>query len=152
MSLRIKNQVDFLAGLVFTVLGLAFAIQSLPHQLGTAGEMGPGYFPLMLGLLLALLGLVVLASSTITGDENDRLDAIRLRPVFLVTSAVVLFGLLLIPLGLVGSSFVLVILSASASQEFRWRYALITALVMVVISYILFVYGLGLPIPTWPKD
>ncbi|MHA6688079.1 tripartite tricarboxylate transporter TctB family protein [Mesorhizobium sp. A556] len=150
MTLRIKSQVDFLAGLMFTILGVAFTLLSLRYRLGSAGSMGPGYFPMVLGLLLAVLGLIVLAAST-TGEEEDALETINLRPVGLVTGAVALFGTFLVPLGLLVSSFMLIVLSALASKEFHWRYAVLTAIVMIVACYLMFVVGLGLPMPIWPR-
>lgn len=56
----IKNLQDFLAGLLFLALGIGFGWVASRHTLGSAADMGPGYVPLLLGLLLALLGVLIL--------------------------------------------------------------------------------------------
>jgi len=56
----IKNLQDFLAGLLFLGFGVGFGWAATRHPLGEAADMGPGYFPLLMGLLLALLGALIL--------------------------------------------------------------------------------------------
>lgn len=56
----IKNLQDFLAGLLFLTLGVGFGWAASRHPLGSAADMGPGYVPLLFGLLLALIGLLIL--------------------------------------------------------------------------------------------
>lgn len=56
----IKNLQDFLAGLLFLGLGIGFGWAASRHALGSAADMGPGYVPLLLGLLLGLLGVFIL--------------------------------------------------------------------------------------------
>ena len=62
-GLRIKNYKDFYTGVLFVLFGVGFAWRATLHSLGTAAKMGPGYFPLMLGGLLTLIGVVILARS-----------------------------------------------------------------------------------------
>ncbi len=59
MTIKIKNEPDFYCGLMFTVAGIAFAWGATNYTVGDAARMGPGYFPLMLGVLMALVGLVI---------------------------------------------------------------------------------------------
>ena len=56
---------DLVAGGIFVALGLAFAIGARSYELGTAFRMGPGYVPLVLGGLLALLGLAVIGNGVL---------------------------------------------------------------------------------------
>ena len=150
MKLSIRNQPDFFAGLLFIGIGVAFGGLATQYHLGTLAEMGPGFFPLILCALLTIIGAVV-AFRSVTGiDEIDRIDSIGWRPLVSILAALTLFGLLLMPLGFVVATIVLVLLSASASHEFGWRYALMTTAVLIVSCYLIFIYGLGLPMPTWP--
>jgi hypothetical protein len=111
--------------------------------------MGPGYFPTVIGALVALLGLVLMV--TALRIPGPRLPRVPLRPVVLILAAGVAFGYLLKPLGLVAATAVLVIVSALGGHEFRWREVLALAAVLVVFSIGVFVFGLGLPFPLWPE-
>jgi hypothetical protein len=70
--MRIKNEKDFWAGVMFVGFGLFTVVWSLTHyQMGTAVRMGPGYFPVMLGGLLAALGAAVLAEGLMLAPAAD---------------------------------------------------------------------------------
>jgi hypothetical protein len=118
--------------------------------MGTAMRMGPAYFPTMLGLLLALIGLAVVLRALFKPGAS--VGRISFGKPALVLGATVLFGLLLRFLGLAGALILLVVLSAYASERFRWPIALALAVGLAVGSSIIFVRLLGLPIPilgTW---
>jgi hypothetical protein len=118
--------------------------------MGTAMRMGPAYFPIMLGFLLALIGLAVILRSLF--KPGSSVGRISFGKPALVLGATVLFGFLLQYLGLAGALILLVILSAYASERFRWPVAIALAVGLAVGSSILFVRLLGLPIPivgTW---
>ena len=61
--MAIKSQKDLLAGLMFTLTGAAFTLGAREYDMGTAGRMGPGYFPLVLGIILAGLGILITLQS-----------------------------------------------------------------------------------------
>ncbi len=149
--MRRINYKDMTAGLTFIVLGLGFSYIASSYELGTASEMGPGYFPLWLGLLLAAIGLVVasraLAKSAAEPDSQPRVD---LKIVALIIGSVVLFGALAPVLGLVTTVVVTVVVASFASHEFRVLDALAAAAALVGICVVTFVYVLKLPIPVWP--
>jgi hypothetical protein len=145
MRLGIRNPKDFWSGVIFTVVGLAAVILVREHPMGTAMRMGPAYFPTVLGMLLALIGLAVILRALVrAGEAVGRFGSGKL---LLVLAANMLFGLLLRPLGLVIALIVLVILSAYASDRFRWPAALALAGGLAGASAIAFVRLLGLPIP-----
>jgi hypothetical protein len=148
--MRIRNQRDFWAGVMFVVTGLLFVGLSSQYPLGTAARMGPGYFPTMLGGLMALLGLMIGLGSIAHSNPETRLTAVGWREIVLVLSAVGAFGLLLPQLGVVLSIIVLVGVSAVASHEFRLRDTLLAIVVLVVLSYVVFVLGLELQFAVWP--
>lgn len=148
--MRIRKQTDFFSGLMFIVVGLGFSLVARGYTMGTAARMGPGYFPFWLGIVLALLGAAVAIGAMSPTGESDRLARWDLRTVLWVLGSVVLFGLVLKPLGMVLSVILLVLIASMASHEFTWRGALLNAAVLVVISLVAFVYGINLQMPVWP--
>ncbi|AOY94767.1 hypothetical protein BKK79_23055 [Cupriavidus sp. USMAA2-4] len=148
--MRIRSQKDFASGLMFILVGLSFSWVARGYSMGTAAKMGPGYFPFLLGLVLALLGALVLIGSLSSKGEQDHLARWDLKTLLWILGSVVLFGLLLKPLGMVLSVFVLVLVSSMASHEFSWKGALLNGVVLVLISLGAFVYGINLQMPVWP--
>ncbi|CBJ38858.1 conserved hypothetical protein, DUF1468; putative TRANSMEMBRANE PROTEIN [Ralstonia solanacearum CMR15] len=146
----IRSHQDFASGILFIIAGAAFAILARGYRMGTASNMGPGYFPFWLGVVLVLLGAVVMARSLSRKGVADRIPRWDIKTLLWILGSVVLFGLLLQPLGLVLSLVALVLVSSMASHEFTWKGAAGTAVVMVLMSLTAFVYGLKLQFPVWP--
>jgi Tripartite tricarboxylate transporter TctB family len=146
----IKSPQDFWAGAMFMAFGLFALIWSLyKYKVGTAVAMGPGYFPTALGGLLALIGgALVVGSMRVKGEH---VPAFGWRPLILVSAAVVAYGYLLDPLGLVLSTIILVMASAVAGHEFRWKESLLLGAALIVFSVAVFVKGLSLRFPICPK-
>ena len=149
--MKIKSQRDFWSGLMFLLLGLAFAWGSTEYSFGSSARPGPAYFPFGLGVLLAILGSMVLFKAlTIESDGGDPIGDIAWKPLLIIVAAIIVFGLALPRLGLVITLPILVTMSALAGDEFRWRDALINSVVLTVGSWFIFVWGLNLVIPVWP--
>lgn len=140
---------DFYSGIMFALFGTAAMFFSTAYRIGSAANMGPGYFPFALGGLLVLLGIAILLRSLFKRTES-RAILIRFKPPLFVLSSVVLFGLALQPLGLLVSTFLLVVVSSLASDEFRWREALINAGLLGCLVLVVFVYLLKFQVPVWP--
>ncbi|SUV55014.1 Tripartite tricarboxylate transporter TctB family [Bordetella bronchiseptica] len=149
--MQLRNRQDFWSGVMFIVLGLGFSRQASSYQMGTAARMGPGYFPFWLGLVLALLGAIVLISALSKKATETAVEGFDWRIVFLVVGSVVLYALILKPLGVYLSVFVLVVVSSLASHEFSWKVAVANGIFLVVFSYLAFIKGLGLIFPLWPS-
>ncbi|MGE5525733.1 MAG: tripartite tricarboxylate transporter TctB family protein [Rhodospirillaceae bacterium] len=118
--------------------------------MGTAVRMGPAYFPTILGWLLVFLGVIVLIQSFITPDEKPKkMDP---RALLWILGSVLAFALLVGPLnaGLVPAAIVIVLMSAYGGEEFRWRDAIISAVVLSAACVAIFYYGLGLPFRLFP--
>jgi hypothetical protein len=147
--MKIKNPKDFWAGLMFIVFGLFFVIGARNYQLGSAARMGPAYFPTLLGGLMAVVGGAVFFRSFVL--KGEKVSAIPLKLLFYITLSLLVFGYLLKPIGLVLALLCLVVISAFAGHEFRLKEALLLTLVLIVLSVLVFVKGLGLPFPLWPK-
>jgi putative tricarboxylic transport membrane protein len=148
MRLALPRSQDFWAGLLFMAFGgLALVIGS-EYSLGTPRRMGPGYFPAILGLILCVLGLIIAARGL--RREGETVPRGALRP-FLVLIAVLAFGLLLQPLGLVLATLALVVVSSAGGAGFRLKEVLITAAFLIVMAVVVFAWGLGLQFSIWPS-
>lgn len=149
--MRIRNYPDFWSGIMFLVMGVLFVIFSQAYQLGTAARMGPGFFPTMLGALMALLGLAIVWQSTARSTREGRLEPVGWRELFLILFAVGVFAFALPWLGMVIAIALLIGISAVASHEFSWKETAISIVVLLVMSELVFVKGLELQFPVWPK-
>jgi hypothetical protein len=147
--MRIRAPKDFWAGVVFCGFAAIGILTALGYSLGTAGKMGPGYFPLLLSGVLASLGAVLIGRS-LTMD-GERLPRIEVLPLAVLVLAVCLFGVMIEPFGLIATLAVLTLLSAWAGPQFRWKEGLALALALTLFSIGVFVYALGLPLPIWPS-
>lgn len=142
---------DLLAGSVFIAFGLAFAATSLTYEVGSPLRMGPGYFPLVLGGILALLGLMIIAKGLVAG-EGGAIGTIPWRPAILIVAAFVFFGVTVRGLGLVPSLFVTTLLSAFADDQVSVPMAVLIAAGLTTLCVLIFVFALQLRLPllgTW---
>ena len=149
--MRIRNHRDFWSGIMFLVLGVLFVIFSQAYQLGTPARMGPGFFPTMLGVLMALLGAGIAWRATAPSSGKGDLESVGWRELFLVLLAVGVFAAALPYLGMVVSVTLLIAISSFASHEFNWKETAISAVVLLVMSELVFVKGLELQFPVFPK-
>jgi hypothetical protein len=146
--MTIRAPKDFWTGIMFLAFAAVALLAAHGYVLGTAGRMGPGYFPMLLGGVLGLLGIIlVVRSFAIDGEPVTRL---HLLPLVVIAIAVCLFGLLIERLGLVISLVAVTIVSALASRESRPVEYTALALVLAAFSVGVFVYALRLPLPVWP--
>ena len=150
--MKIKSQRDFWSGIMFVVIGAAFAWGALNYSFGSSARPGPAYFPFGLGVLMAVLGASVLFKAlTIEVEGGDPIGHIAWKPLLVITLSVASFGWVLPHLGMIIALPVLVIVSAAASDEFHWKDAVINAIVLTIGSWIIFIKGLSLTIPLWPS-
>jgi len=149
--MQVRNHHDLWSGIMFMAFGLLFMVFSRQYQMGTAAKMGPGYFPTVLGGLLFVLGLAIGATAYSKCNREARLAPFGLRENALVLASVLLFAAALGPLGIVLSIIILVFVSAAASHEFSLRDTTLAAIFLLILSYLVFVKGLELQFPVWPK-
>jgi hypothetical protein len=148
---KIKSERDFWSGLMFLVVGIVFAVGATNYSMGSGARPGPGYFPLMLSVILAILGAIVLFKSlTIETEGGDPIGHIAWRPLIVVVATIAMFGVLLPRLGLFITLPLTIIAVSFAGDEFKWRGVLIAAVVLTAFSWLVFVYGLNLTIPLKP--
>jgi Tripartite tricarboxylate transporter TctB family len=139
---------DLLAGGIFVLIGGAFAVGSLGYQLGTPLRMGPGYFPLLVGVILVVLGLAVVVKGLIAGEVVS-FGPIPWRAVTVIVVAVVFFGFVVRRLGFVPTSAVTALLITLASRRLRLLTAVAVAAGLTAAATLIFIYGLQLRIPMW---
>ena len=158
--MHIKSQKDFFSGLLFVCVGVAFAWGATTYNVGQGARMGPGYFPLMLGIVLALIGAVVLFTSLVVEVEGgDKIGKWAWRPLFFIILANLAFGVLLAGLpsiklpamGMIAAIYGLVFIASLADGHFHTRDILILATVLAIGSYLAFIVLLKLQIPVWPS-
>jgi len=162
-AMRIRNQKDSFSGLLFMLVGLAFAWGASQYRIGISASMGPGYFPLMLGLMLALLGVAIVLRALAWRAPPDAADpgkvgAWAVKPLFFIIAANLLFGLLLgglprfgLPaMGLVLAIYGLTVVAGMAGERFSLKESLLLATVLALGSYLAFVLLLKLQFVVWP--
>ena len=173
--MAIKSQKDFFSGLLFTVVGVAFALGALGgkfqfrgfefnipgYTIGTGARMGPGYFPLILGILMAVLGAVITFKALVVEPahgDGDKIGTWAWKPLFFIIAANLIFGILLGGLpsiklpafGLIAGIFALTFVASMAGDEFKLKEVTILAVVLSIMSYAAFILLLKLQFPVWP--
>jgi hypothetical protein len=137
---------DTLAGLIFVAFGLIFAIGATTYEIGSTLRMGPGYFPLVLGVLLVVLGGVIVAKGFVDA-EGGSIGTVPWRALGLILGGIVFFGLTVRGLGLVPTVFIATLLSAFASHRTGVVSALLIATGLTALCVLVFVVALSLRLP-----
>ncbi|MGR7997837.1 tripartite tricarboxylate transporter TctB family protein [Xanthobacter sp. ZOL 2024] len=141
----VKNPTNVLCGAVFIVLGGVFAFQASGLMFGSAGRMGPGYFPMVLSVVLALFGvLLVVLGLRVPGAQVHRVFA--WRGFIMLLCAVITFAAAMQPLGFLPAVAASVLLAFLGSRSFSLAAALPLAAGFTFFSWLVFIKGLGLPI------
>lgn len=144
-----QNAKDVTAGLIFTGLGLAFAIIAyLDLPIGTSTRMGPGYFPIMLGGVLVVLG-VAMALRGIASGETSEFGAVPWRGAFFTAAALVFFATTLDGLGIAVAVFFAAVIGSLASTRITAVQAIATGAVLSVMCALIFGEWLNLAVPAF---
>ena len=150
--MKIKSQKDFWSGLMFVAIGLGFAWGATNYKFGSSARPGPGFFPVGLGLLMAILGGMVLFKALVVETEDgEPIGPWAYRPLLIIMASVGLFGYTLPLLGMAVALPIMIVMCSLAGDEFHWKDAIISVVVLTVGSWFIFLYGLKLVIPLWPK-
>ena len=157
--MNIKSQKDFFSGLMFMGVGVAFAWGATTYSVGLGARMGPGYFPLYLGVLMAILGAAITFSSLVVESVGgDKIGKWAWKPLFFIILANLLFGILLAGLpslkipaaGLIVAIYALVFVSSMAETGWKVKNTFILATILAAGSYVAFVMALKLQFQVWP--
>jgi hypothetical protein len=156
---NIKSQKDFFSGLMFIIVGAAFAIGAYNYSMGEGARMGPGYFPRLLGIVLVVIGSWVLFKSlTVATPDGDKIGSFAWKPMFCIIGANILFGICIggLPsikfpaLGLIVGIYILTFVASLAADVYRVKEVFLLATFLAILSYIAFVVLLKLQFPVWP--
>jgi hypothetical protein len=161
--MKIGHPKDFWSGIMFLVIGAAFALVAkglklgdsvliAGYAMGTPARMGPAFFPFWLGMILALLGIVIAVNGyRRQGDADAAFPKFHWIPIAYVLGAVILFGLILKAVGMLIAGIILVFIASYGNPEkVSVRATSFLAVGLVVFCALVFVWGLKLPIPLCP--
>ncbi len=145
---------------MFAVVGGVFAIGATTYNVGTAARMGPSYFPFLIGVLTAALGVAVMIKALLTGGpDGDPIGRIAWRPLVFIIGANLSFGVLLAGLpsfgipafGMIIAIYALTFIASLAAGRLSFKSTFILATILASGSYFAFVVALKLQFPVWPS-
>lgn len=148
MSFAVKAPKDLAAGLFFLIIGFLgyWFVRDMP--MGAAVRMGPGYIPKVLSCIVAGLGLIIFLRSFVI--QGEAIEGMKLRPLLIITVAILGFAALIDSNGLILASLVMMIFGSIGGREFYWREMLIFSVIMTAACVIIFHILLGLPMQVFP--
>jgi len=149
--MEIRDRKGLVTGIFYLATGCGAAIAGVQYSMGTTAQMGPGYFPVLLGCVLSLLGLSVIWGSLRPDAEVTNMPRIEWAGLFWISLSIAVFALTLLPLGMVAATFLLVMVSTAGNTHRNWLHSLICAAFMVALTVGVFIVGLGIPLPVWPS-
>lgn len=148
--MRIKSGQDFATGLLFIAVGVAALWIGADYPLGTTQRPGTGVLPRILAwCLIGTGGLLIIKSVYANGSH---IEGWSWRPLVAVTVGTVAFGMMIDDYGLVLSMIVAMSICALGTAETRWVEFGVFSLIMIVSSWAMFIWLLGMPIKTWPTN
>jgi len=143
--LTIPVNKDVVAGAIFIAFAIAFGVVSTAYPMGSAAQMGPGYYPLLLSGVLGLLGIAI----ALTGWRKSAERMVVVRPLALIAvlSAPLLFAVTLRPLGFVPAVILTSLLATMAAPRMSWMARILSALGLALGCTAIFIWALGIPLP-----
>jgi hypothetical protein len=145
---------------MFMSVGVAFAWGATNYSIGTGARMGPGYFPLILGVLMVLVGVAVSVKALVVNTpDGDKIGKWAWRPLVHILAANLSFGILLAGLpsinfpvfGLIIAIYALTLIASMSQPDWQLKTSLVLGTVLALGSYLVFVLALKLQFPVWPS-
>ena len=136
---------DFWSGAIYIFFGATAVLIAREYGMGTALKMGAGYFPLLLGALLILIGAISMVRSFFV--QGLPIGAFAFKGLGFVVGSVLLFGATVRVAGLIIALPILVVVSALGSRRFRWAPSIAIAVGLTIFCVFVFINGLGVPLP-----
>jgi len=140
-----RNPKDFWPGIIYMAFGISALFIARDYKIGTALKMGPAYFPVMISGLLVLVGIISVVRSFI--KDGSPVGRFTLKGLFIIAASTLFFGFILRGAGLIIALPVFVVSSFYASRWFNWRHSIMLAVGITAFCSIVFLKGLGVPIP-----
>jgi O-antigen ligase len=142
-----RDMQDVLGGLGLAALGVFAAVYAQRYEFGDLNRMGAGFFPIVLGSLLAVLGLIIALPAFFRSGPAVE---VKWKAFAMVMISLVAFALTLKPLGLILATVLSVVLSTLADNDTRWKGRLMIATGVAALTYVVFGFGLKMTLPVWP--
>lgn len=159
----IRGNRDVVAGSALLAFGLVFGLYAVTQlRLGSFAQMGPGMFPLLVGVTIAGFGAVILLGAWLAARRpaapvddaapEDAPEAADWRTLALVVLSIVVFALVIRRLGMAPAIFGLVMVASFSSDDLSPLKALMLAAALTALGWLVFVLALGLPLKllVWP--
>lgn len=140
---------DLLSGAMFSGFGIGAALVASSYGFGTPARMGPGFFPIVVGLLLAVMGLVLIVQSLRHPEADKPVEALHFRPLFFISAAIVAFGLVVGEFGLIPALIALIVIARFAGRDGGILELLVMVVVLIAVAVGIFVYGLNIYLRLW---
>jgi hypothetical protein len=143
-----KSNRDYYGGALMFLIGLGAILQGRTYSMGTLSRMGPGFFPVSLGVILALAGAAIALTNRFAEREPDE-KALppEWRGWFCISASIVAFVVLGKYGGLVPATFAIVFISALGDRQNTIKSALVLAMAIVVICMVVFWWALQMQFP-----
>lgn len=149
MNLQFLNTKDFCAGVMFFVVGAIAVVVAWEYPFGSNLRMGPGYFPVCLGAIMMGLGLIIMLQGV--RNKVKIQGSWSIRALILLPFSLVIYGLLMDAAGFIPALVALIFVSALSGREFKFKEVLMMTAILVPFSWVIFIWGLGLPYPMFLK-
>ncbi|MCM2474387.1 tripartite tricarboxylate transporter TctB family protein [Rhizobium sp. CG5] len=140
---------DLVAGSLLVAFAAAFGGISWFYPFGNAAQMGPGFFPLILSSLLACIGFAVAVRGAVT--SGDVMTVVRPSRFVCALLTPLVFGVLVRPLGFLPASAIAAFVGTLAASGMRMPVRIATSFVLAIATTAIFIWGLGLPLPAFPR-
>lgn len=141
---------DLLSGLMFLAFGLGAAVVAQDYTFGSPARMGSGFFPVVIGGIVAILGLILVVRALFDSAGGEPVEAIQFRPVIFISVAIVVFGVLIEDAGLIAALAALIIVARLAGREGSVLELAIMVIVLIAIAVAIFVYALNIRLSLGP--
>ena len=139
---------DLAFGLFLIALALVAFGATSSLNMGTAGDMGPGFVPRALAWGILGFGATFVVTSLLKAPEPIPVPA--WRPLVMILASIALFAVLFSTLGMIAACVGAVLVAGAATAPVRWLQLALCGAVIAAFSALLFVRGLGLPFKLWP--
>ena len=149
MKAGLRDNQDFWSGVMLIAVGVTALVIARNYPFGTSLRMGPGYFPIVLGSILALFGLWFIVKAFRSTEKIEQ--GWSLRALIVIPVSLVLFGILMTYGGFVPALIVLIFGSALASDEFNLLEVVLLTVGLTIGCIAVFIWGLGLPYPLFAE-
>jgi hypothetical protein len=149
-SLTLKK--DYFAGALMMLIGIGAVLEARHYSIGTLFHMGPGFFPIILGVTMTGIGLLIAGVAvTAQGEPDDQLHIPnpQWRAWACILGGPVLFIVLGTYGGLIPATFACVFVSALGDKDSTLKSALVLGVAVTIFGVLLFSYLLQVSMPMW---